>query len=32
MPEEAEFFERDGTRARADFVVDGTAGAPGSAK
>ena len=32
MPEEAAFFDADGTRARADFVVDGTAGPPGSAK
>ena len=32
MREEAEFFERDGTRARAHFVVDGTAGASGRAK
>ena len=32
MPEEAAFFDADGTRARADFVIDGTAGTPGSAK
>lgn len=32
MPEEAEFFAHDGTRARADFIVDGAAGTPGSAK
>jgi uridine kinase len=32
MPDEAEFFARDGTRARADFIVDGAAGTPGSAK
>jgi len=29
---ETEFFARDATRARADFVVDGTAGTPGTAK
>jgi hypothetical protein len=32
MPEEAAFFNAQGTRARADFVIDGTAGTPGSAK
>ena len=32
MPEEAAFFDADGTRARADFVIDGTTGTPGSAK
>lgn len=31
MREEARFFEGDGTRARADIVVDGTAAAPGTA-
>jgi hypothetical protein len=32
MPEEAAFFDADGACARADFVIDGTAGTPGSAK
>jgi uridine kinase len=31
MREEAEFFARDGTRTRADIVVDGTAAAPRTA-
>jgi uridine kinase len=32
MPEEEAFFRRDGTRARADVIVDGSAGPPQSAK
>ena len=32
IPEERAFFDRDGTRARAEFIVDGTAGSSGSAK